>query len=115
MQAGSAYTARSLDAPSTHDINDRESTLGQRLGCHDEGFARAENRAALRTLRHLLDDRERHILFLRFVEERTQTEIAEELGCSQMTISRTLRQTLERLAEAASPLATAGRGTSGAT
>ena len=44
-----------------------------------------------------LTRRERHILYLRFVEDLTQSEIAGRVGVSQMQISRTLRRTLEKL------------------
>ncbi|MFD6126561.1 sigma-70 family RNA polymerase sigma factor, partial [Streptomyces hydrogenans] len=44
-----------------------------------------------------LDDRDRHIIHLRFVEELTQAEIGERLGCSQMHVSRLLARTMKRL------------------
>ncbi|MCW3005733.1 MAG: hypothetical protein JWP17_359 [Solirubrobacterales bacterium] len=100
IQASSGHTARSLDAPLRDDAGDPGATLAQRLGQEDPDLARAENRAALRTLRHHLNDRERHILYLSFVEDRTQAQIAKELGCSQMSVSRMLRRVLDRLTDA---------------
>jgi RNA polymerase sigma-B factor len=100
IQASAGYAARSLDAPTGPDTGDGGDTLGQRLGHEDAELQRAENRASLRTLRHVLDDRQRHVLYLRFVEERTQNEIAEQIGCSQMSVSRTLRRALDRLTAA---------------
>ena len=46
-----------------------------------------------------LPERERQILYLRFVHERTQSEIADEVGISQMHVSRLLNKTLESLRE----------------
>jgi RNA polymerase sigma-B factor len=46
-----------------------------------------------------LDDREREVLHLRFVQDLTQTEIGERIGVSQMQVSRILRAALERLRE----------------
>jgi RNA polymerase sigma-B factor len=99
LQAGRAYTATSLQAPAAGD--DGERTVGDTVGQVDERLERAEDFAALRTLRHVLDDRDRRILYLRFVEDRTQTEIAREIGVSQMQVSRLLRRGLERLHAAA--------------
>ncbi|MCS0638571.1 sigma-70 family RNA polymerase sigma factor, partial [Streptomyces sp. LP05-1] len=59
----------------------------------------AENFHALAPLIADLDDRDRQILHLRFVEELTQSQIGERLGCSQMHVSRLLSRTLKRLRE----------------
>jgi RNA polymerase sigma-B factor len=47
-----------------------------------------------------LTDREKRVLALRFIEDRTQTEIARDIGVSQMQVSRILRSSLDRLAAA---------------
>src|SRR5947199_351333 len=52
---------------------------------------------ALRQARHVLDERERFVLHLRFAEDRTQTEIAERIGVSQMQVSRILRGLLTKM------------------
>jgi RNA polymerase sigma-B factor len=61
----------------------------------------AEQVADLRELRDVLDERDRRVLYLRFVEDMTQTEIAQRIGCSQMQVSRILRKALTRLSEKA--------------
>lgn len=99
MQAGTAYGATSLQTPAGDE--DGERTLGDTLGVEDGRLERAEEMAALRGLRDVLDDRERRVLYLRFVEDLTQTEIARRVGCSQMQISRILRRALARLQERA--------------
>jgi RNA polymerase sigma-B factor len=102
LQAASGYAAHSLDAPTGDDPDEAGMTLGQRLGHEDDRLERVEELATLRGLRHLLDGAERHLLFLRFVEDRTQTDIAAITGTSQMSVSRSLRRTLDRLSLAGS-------------
>ena len=58
-----------------------------------------ENREALRPLLGRLDERERQIILLRFFANMTQSEIAAEVGVSQMHVSRLLGRTLARLRE----------------
>jgi RNA polymerase sigma-B factor len=72
---------------------------------HDDRIDRAEEIAALRSLRDVLDDRDRLVLHLRFVEDLTQTEIAKRIGVSQMQVSRLIRRALHRLSERASAAA----------
>jgi RNA polymerase sigma-B factor len=100
LQAGSAYSATSLDAPAGR-LEDGDRTIADTVGAEDERLTLAEEVADLRDLRHLLDERDRRALYLRFVRDMTQTEIAAELGCSQMQVSRILRRALARLSERA--------------
>jgi RNA polymerase sigma-B factor len=100
LQAGSAYAATSLEAPAGR-LEDGERTVADTVGYDDERLDRAEEVAALRGLRDVLDDRDRTVLHLRFVQDMTQTEIAERIGCSQMQVSRILRRALGRLSERA--------------
>jgi RNA polymerase sigma-B factor len=100
LQAGAAHTATSFDAP-TGRAEEGERTLGDMLGYEDERFERTEEVVALRSLRGVLDDRDRTVLYLRFVEDLTQTEIARRVGVSQMQVSRLLRRALQRLNAAA--------------
>jgi len=96
LQAGTAYTAASLESSAgSNDEPDR--TLADLVGYEDERFHRAEQVAALRSLRDVLDDRDRLVLHLRFVEDLTQTEIARRVGVSQMQVSRLIRRALGRL------------------
>jgi RNA polymerase sigma-B factor len=101
LQAGSAYAASSLDAPAGRPDDGGDRTVADTIGYDDERLDRAEDVAALHDLRDVLDERDRKVLYLRFVCDRTQTEIAGEIGCSQMQVSRILRRALARLAERA--------------
>jgi RNA polymerase sigma-B factor len=51
----------------------------------------------------VLSDREREVLRLRFQEDLTQSQIGEQVGVSQMHVSRLIRQAVSRLREAAQP------------
>jgi RNA polymerase sigma-B factor len=95
VQAGTAYTARSLDVPAGPDAD--APTLAHTLGGVDEGFAAVENHETLVPLLAGLPERERRILGMRFFQDMTQTEIAREIGVSQMHVSRLLTATLARL------------------
>jgi RNA polymerase sigma-B factor len=100
LQAGSAYAATSLDAPAGR-VEDGDRTVADSIGYEDDRLDLAEDVAALRDLRDVLDERDRMVLYLRFVEDMTQTEIAERVGCSQMQVSRILRRALARLSDRA--------------
>jgi RNA polymerase sigma-B factor len=98
LQAGRAYDAMALDMPLAEAGGD---TLLDLVGDDDARFERIEEIASLRTLRGLLDARERRLLHLRFVDDLSQSQIAASMGCSQMQVSRLLRATLDRLRAAA--------------
>jgi RNA polymerase sigma-B factor len=95
IESANAYTTLSLDAPETAD--DPRRTVGQAIGIEDDALENVEYRAALRPLLAKLDERERQILLLRFFGGKTQSQIANELGISQMHVSRLLARTLESL------------------
>ncbi|MBK3630946.1 RNA polymerase sigma factor SigF [Streptomyces sp. MBT49] len=95
MAASNAYTAASLDAQQEDD--DSEGTLADRIGYEDHGLEGIEYMESLKPLIAELPARDRQILSLRFVAGLTQSEIGEELGISQMHVSRLLSRTLVRL------------------
>jgi RNA polymerase sigma-B factor len=87
----------SLDTE-VHDGSSDSETVGDRLGCEDHGFERAEARATFESLIAALDQRAREVLRLRFADDLLQGQIADRLGCSQMNVSRIIRAALELLA-----------------
>ncbi|MGC9542666.1 RNA polymerase sigma factor SigF [Streptomyces sp. UG1] len=95
MAASNAYTASSLDAQPEED--DAEGALADRIGYEDHGIEGIEYVESLKPLIAELPPRDRKILSLRFVAGMTQSEIGEELGISQMHVSRLLSRTLIRL------------------
>ncbi|GAA2618807.1 RNA polymerase sigma factor SigF [Streptomyces axinellae] len=95
MAASNAYTASSLDAQPEED--DTEGALADRIGYEDHGLEGIEYVESLKPLIAELPARDRRILSLRFVANMTQSEIGEELGISQMHVSRLLSRTLSKL------------------
>ncbi|WP_415925445.1 RNA polymerase sigma factor SigF [Streptomyces sp. ME19-01-6] len=95
MAASNAYTASSLDAQPEED--DTEGALADRIGYEDHGLEGIEYVESLKPLIADLSPRDRKILSLRFVANMTQSEIGDELGISQMHVSRLLSRTLVRL------------------
>ncbi|MEU0131363.1 RNA polymerase sigma factor SigF [Streptomyces sp. NPDC006289] len=97
MAASNAYTASSLDAKPDEYGDDNESALADRLGYEDNDLEGIVYIESLRPLIASLPKRDRRILSLRFVANMTQSEIGEELGISQMHVSRLLSRTLVKL------------------
>lgn len=94
LEAGNAYRSASLDELLT---DTDEIPLGDAIGERDSELAEVENREAIRPLLDELDERERKILLMRFFRSMTQTQIAEQIGISQMHVSRLLARTLSWL------------------
>jgi RNA polymerase sigma-B factor len=98
LEAGNAYRSTSLDAP----VGGQEGeALAGNLGENDPSLEDAERRATLSPLLAKLPPRERLIVYLRFFENLTQSEIAEHLGLSQMHVSRLLTKSVAELRGAA--------------
>jgi RNA polymerase sigma-B factor len=88
----------SLDRPTSRDDSE-EATPADWIGEEDKNFELVEGRVALDAALPHLDERERLVLRLRFVDDMTQSQIAEQIGHSQMHVSRILRRALERIRE----------------
>ncbi|WP_432138060.1 MULTISPECIES: SigB/SigF/SigG family RNA polymerase sigma factor [unclassified Streptomyces] len=96
--AANGYTSASLDAALTGDGPDSgEAVLADFIGVEEHGLGLVEDVHSLAPLVAGLSERDRCILHLRFVEEATQAEIGERLGCSQMHVSRLIKRILTRL------------------
>jgi RNA polymerase sigma-B factor len=98
LVASSAYRPVSLFAPLGGD--DDAGTLADVLGDDDRAIDGVEFRQAIKPLIARLPERERRILSLRFYGNRTQAQIAADLGISQMHVSRLLSRTLDGLRRA---------------
>lgn len=94
LESANAYSTVSLDAG---DDSDSPTSLLDNLGVDDEALAHVEVRESIKPLIELLPQRERRILLLRFFKGMTQSQIAAEIGVSQMHVSRLLNRTLEQL------------------
>ena len=95
LEAGQRYRTASIDASDRHD-----SSMALRLGQVDNGFAGSDDRMLLAPSMADLPEREQKILRLRFVDGLTQSEIAAQIGVSQMQVSRLLAASLAQLREA---------------
>ncbi|MBY8886863.1 RNA polymerase sigma factor SigF [Streptomyces sp. PTM05] len=98
LAVGNAYTASSLDSPPPEDES-HEGSLADRLGYEDTALEGVEYRESLKPLLAQLPPRERRIIMLRFFANMTQSQIGEEVGISQMHVSRLLTRTLAQLRE----------------
>jgi RNA polymerase sigma-B factor len=97
LESANAYSTVSLDAGS--DADGSPSTVLDTLGVDDEALEGVVYRESLRPLLAKLASRERQILMLRFFRNMTQSQIADEIGISQMHVSRLLAKTLAELRE----------------
>jgi RNA polymerase sigma-B factor len=97
LESANAYSAVSLDAPDTGD--DDSPAVADSLGTTDDSLEGVEYRESLKPLLEKLPAREKKILLLRFFGNMTQSQIAAELGISQMHVSRLLARTLAQLRE----------------
>ncbi|MEY2243130.1 RNA polymerase sigma factor SigF [Streptomyces sp. BF23-18] len=96
--ASNGYNSSSLDAAISSG-EDGEAALADFIGADDNALELVEDFNALAPMIAELDDRERRIIHMRFVEELTQAQIGEHLGVSQMHVSRLLNRTLAKLRE----------------
>lgn len=99
LEASNAYATISLDAPGGEGSDDDSPTLADTLGGEDLNLDIVEDRASLKPLLEALPPRERRILVLRYFGNLTQSQIADEIGISQMHVSRLLARTLAQLRE----------------
>ena len=97
LESSNAYATLSLDAPEAGE--DSALSMIDLIGGDDEALEHVENRETIKPLLEALDPREKHILTLRFFRGMTQSQIAGEIGISQMHVSRLLARTLRRLRE----------------
>ena len=97
LEGAQAYSAQSLDAQLGGDGDDDGPHLADRLGGEDPDLEGVEWRESLKPLLAALPSRERRILALRFFHGMTQSQIAEEVGLSQMHVSRLLAKSLTTL------------------
>jgi len=98
LESGRAYSSVSLSSGGTTEDGEELDPL-ESLGDIDPEFEISEDRASLAPGFKVLDQRERTILHLRFFEGLTQSQIAQQVGISQMHVSRLIRRALEKIRE----------------
>jgi len=98
LESGRAYTSLSLSVGGGGGDDDDLDPL-ESLGTEEHQYEVSEDRAVLAPGFKALDERERKILQLRFFEGLTQSQIAQQVGISQMHVSRLIRRSLEKIRE----------------
>ena len=96
LQSGRAYSSLSLSVGASQDEDGDLDPL-ESLGTEEPRYALTEDLAVLAPGFRVLDERERRILHLRFFEGLTQSQIAQQVGISQMHVSRLIRRSLEKI------------------
>ncbi len=96
LESGRAYSSVSL-SPGGGSDEDGELDPLESLGTEEHEYEISEDRAVLAPGFKVLDERERQILHLRFFRGLTQSQIAEQVGISQMHVSRLIRRSLEKI------------------
>ncbi|NEB74695.1 SigB/SigF/SigG family RNA polymerase sigma factor [Streptomyces sp. SID14478] len=97
QKAVNGYNSVSLDAAVLAHGDESDTQLSDFIGIEEDAYELIENYRSLAPLIAELDERDRTIIHLRFVEERTQQEIADVLGFSQMHVSRLITRILTKL------------------
>ena len=97
LEMGNAMSVSSLDAQIAED--EENAPLSRFLGFEDPEFSRFERSDMLQRAMSALNERQQTVIRARFFENRSQRDLAAELGVSQMTVSRIERQALEKLRE----------------
>ena len=95
LESSNAYSTLSLDA--SDDTDAGGAPMLDAIGVDDVNLEHVEIRESIKPLLDKLDPREKRILLLRFFKNMTQSQIAEEIGVSQMHVSRLLTKTLKQL------------------
>ena len=95
LEAAAAYEPVSLDTSPGAEEDDE--TWGQSVGTMDRGYELVEHSATLAPAMQALPERERMILQMRFVDDMTQSQIADRIGISQMHVSRLIRKAIDAM------------------
>lgn len=99
IESAQAYSTLSIDAGGGGGDDDDSSSISDTMGSEDEALEGVEYRESLKPLLAKLSERERQIIMMRFFKNMTQAQIAEEVGVSQMHVSRLLNKALAELRE----------------
>ena len=99
LESGRAYSSVSLSTGGGGQDDEGELDPLESLGAEEPQYEVSEDRAVLAPGFRVLDERERKILHLRFFKGLTQSQIAQQVGISQMHVSRLIRRALEKIRE----------------
>lgn len=97
QELGQSYNLLSIDSELDTDDSRKTSSLLDYLGTDDFQLEQVEDRLALHRAFSCLPSRERLLMYLRFFENRSQSEVAKVLNISQMHVSRLQARSLESM------------------
>ena len=102
MESSSAYSSVPLEGTGNNDNDDAPSVL-DRYATEDSALNFTDDRLIIEEALKGFSPREREVIDLRFLQGMTQIEIAEQLGISQVQVSRLLRRTLKKIQDKIDP------------
>jgi RNA polymerase sigma-B factor len=103
IDAATAHFSLSLDAPAASADSDEPRVLGDECGNAEDGYDLVDTKLSVAVAISHLPHKERQALRLRLESDLKQSEIADRMGCSQMQVSRLLRQAAARVRELTDP------------
>src|SRR3954453_2870456 len=102
MEMGKSYQAASVDQSIETGSEGSSVTILDIMGSHDEGFEKVDQKLLLQSVLHVLSNKEKEIIHRTFVENKSQKETGQDLGISQMHVSRLQKKAIEKLRKALS-------------
>ncbi len=102
MEMGKSYQALSVDHSIEADSDGSTVTILDIVGSQDKGYEKVNQKLMLQSVLHVLSDREKEIIECTFLLNKSQKETGEQLGISQMHVSRLQRRAIQKLREALS-------------
>jgi RNA polymerase sigma-B factor len=100
MESGQAYGTFSLQQTYDDGGNEGEASIFEKYTARDEvGYINFENNEVIKAVLNKLNDQERKVFRMRFFDEKTQQQIADEIGVSQMTVSRLEKKLRDKFRE----------------
>lgn len=102
MEMGKSYQALSVDHSIEADSDGSTVTILDIVGSPEQGYEKVNQKLMLQSVLHVLSDREKEIIECTFIMNKSQKETGEQLGISQMHVSRLQRRAIQKLREALS-------------
>lgn len=102
MEMGKSYQALSVDHSIEADSDGSTVTILDIVGTQDQGYEKVNQKLMLQSVLHVLSEREKEIIECTFILNKSQKETGEQLGISQMHVSRLQRRAIQKLREALS-------------
>ncbi|WP_066370620.1 RNA polymerase sigma factor SigB [Neobacillus fumarioli] len=97
MEIGKSYQAASVDQSTDSSYDENSRTLLEIIGNPDKGYEKVDQKLLIRDALHVLTKREREIIHCLFIENKSQRETGDQLGISQMHVSRLQKRAIEKL------------------